>query len=256
MSSDIKRTYPHLQYYCTFVGYPKSGHSLIGSLLDAHPDIVIAHEQDALRCVKLGFPAETIYGLLINNSQQFALGGRVWNSYVYSVPGQWNGRVRKLRVIGDKKGGGTTKLLKRYPQLLDRLMQTIPLQHKFIHVMRNPFDSISTLSKIDLRGQERLIRHFSRKWEIVSQLKQNLPPRDWFDIRHEQFIGDPKTWLKKLCLFLGQEVPGDYLEDCAAIVKPVPHKSRLETQWPLESIRQVEENMKQYSFLEGYSYES
>lgn len=256
MSSVFLSAHPHLQYYCTFVGYPKSGHSLIGSLLDAHPDIVIAHEQDALRCIKLGFPAETIYGLLIDNSQRFARGGRTWNNYVYLVPGQWNGKVRELRVIGDKKGGGTTKLLKRNPQLLDRLMEIIPLQHKFVHVMRNPFDSISTLSKIDLRGQERLIRHFARKWEIISQLKQKLPASDWFDIRHEWFIGDPKRWLKKLCGFLGQETTGNYLEDCNAIVKQVPNKSRLEVRWPLETIRHVEEKMKQYPFLEGYSYES
>ena len=256
MSPDFLKIHPKLQYFCTFVGYPKSGHSLVGALLDAHPDMVVAHEQDVLRCIKLGFPAETIYGLLINNSERFAHGGRIWRGYAYSVPHQWNGSIRELRVIGDKKGGGTTKWLTRDPGLLDEMMQVIPLQHKFIHVVRNPFDSISTLGRGDPRRQNDFIQKFARKWAIVAQFKAKLPPSDWYDIRHEQFVEDPQKWLKSLCDFLGQEAPGDYLKDCATIVKPMPHKSRIETQWPVDAIKKMEENMKPYSFLEGYSFES
>lgn len=256
MSKDFLRSYPGLRYFCTFVGYPKSGHSLVGSLLDAHPHIIIAHEQNVLQCIKIGLPVETIYGLLMNNSQSFARKGRNWNGYSYLVPGQWNGRVKELRVLGDKKGGGTTKLLKRSPELLDKLLQLIPLLHKFIHVTRNPFDSMSTLSKIDKRGMERIIRHFNRKWEIVSQLKEKIPRENWFDLRHENFILDPKKWLAALCRFLGQEAPGDYLEDCAAIVNPVAHKTRLDFPWSMDAVKKVEETMKHFPFLEGYSYES
>ena len=37
--------------FCLFIGYPRSGHSLVGSLLDAHPDIAIAHEVNVLGLV-------------------------------------------------------------------------------------------------------------------------------------------------------------------------------------------------------------
>ena len=40
-----------LRSFCLFIGYPRSGHSLLGSLLDAHPDIAIAHEVNALGLV-------------------------------------------------------------------------------------------------------------------------------------------------------------------------------------------------------------
>jgi hypothetical protein len=256
MSSQFSNSHPNLRYFCMFVGYPKSGHSLVGSLLDAHPHIVIAHEQNVLQCVRLGFPLETIYGLLLNNSENFARRGRRWNRYTYLVPGQWNGRVKDLRVIGDKKGGGTTKLLKRHPELLEKFQQLIPLQHKFVHVTRNPFDSMTTLSKVDRRGMDRIIRHFFHKWEIVSRLREQIPGESWFDLRHESFIRDPKGGLETLCRFLGQEAPRDYLADCAAIVNPVPHKSRLDFPWTGDFIKDVEEKMKSVPFLEGYSYES
>ncbi len=37
-----------LHAFCMFIGYPKSGHSLVGSLLDAHPDMVIAKATNPL----------------------------------------------------------------------------------------------------------------------------------------------------------------------------------------------------------------
>ena len=33
---------------CLFIGHPRSGHSLVGAMLDAHPDLCIAHELDML----------------------------------------------------------------------------------------------------------------------------------------------------------------------------------------------------------------
>ena len=37
--------------FCLFVGYSRSGHSLVGALLDAHPEITIAHQVNGLKLV-------------------------------------------------------------------------------------------------------------------------------------------------------------------------------------------------------------
>src|SRR5213594_4458109 len=113
--SNSEEIFGDLQTYCMFIGYPMSGHSLIGALLDAHPNIVIAHELDVLRHIEEGFNKRQIYDLLLENSQISAEAGRVSgrksNVYSYAVPNQWQGRFEKLRVIGDKKGGGSTQRL-------------------------------------------------------------------------------------------------------------------------------------------------
>ena len=54
-----------LETYCMFIGYPRSGHSLVGSLLDAHPQIILAHELNALELFKRGFGARQIYIFLM-----------------------------------------------------------------------------------------------------------------------------------------------------------------------------------------------
>ncbi len=254
--SNFSASHPDLEYFCTFIGYPKSGHSLVGSLLDAHPNIVIAHELHVLKCLKLGFSREAIYSLLLQNSAYYSRRDRAWSGYSYLVPRQWNGTYKNLNVIGDKKGGGSSAMLHRHPELLEKLRETFPLRHKFIHVVRNPFDSITTLSLAVKKELKPVIRQFSQMWAVLSRLKKKIPPADFFDIYHEQFIADPGKWLTHLCGFLGQDIPGNYLDDCAGIINPIPHKSRFKINWPQEDIKAVEREIKNYPFLEKYTYDS
>ena len=39
-----KQTVENVETFVFFIGYPRSGHSIIASLMDAHPNIVIAHQ--------------------------------------------------------------------------------------------------------------------------------------------------------------------------------------------------------------------
>ena len=92
-----------IEKYCMFIGYPRSGHSLIGSLLDAHQNMVIAHELDAMKYVKYGFSKEQIFYLILENSKNFTKKGREWTGYSYLVPNQWHSRFSKLKLLAIKK---------------------------------------------------------------------------------------------------------------------------------------------------------
>ena len=67
-----------IETYCMFVGYPRSGHSIVGSFLDAHDKIIIAHELNALKFIEAGCHFKELYWLLLYNSQQFSRFGRNW----------------------------------------------------------------------------------------------------------------------------------------------------------------------------------
>ena len=41
-----------LRAFCIFVGYPRSGSTLVASMLGAHPDVVLGHEADVLGHIK------------------------------------------------------------------------------------------------------------------------------------------------------------------------------------------------------------
>ena len=144
--------FDNIETYCMFIGYPRSGHSIVGSLLDAHDRIIIAHELNALKFIEAGCEYRELYWLLLFNSQQFAQFGRTWGDYQYEVPGQWQGRFSDLRVIGDKKGGTSSMLIGRRPGMLLQLEKTVPHPVRFIHVVRNPYDNIATLARKDTGG--------------------------------------------------------------------------------------------------------
>lgn len=108
-----------------FIGYPRSGHSLVGSLLDAHQHAIVAQELDALRFVEAGFGRYQLYQLLLDNFRRFAWRGREWTGYACEVSNQWQGRFDELHVIGYKKCGRSTLRLAEDPGLLHRLQKTV-----------------------------------------------------------------------------------------------------------------------------------
>ena len=249
-----RRNFDDLDTYCMFIGYPRSGHSLVGSLLDAHPEMIFAHELGVLKYVHARFTKRQIYYLLLNNSRRFTERGR-GRHFSYAVPGQWQGRYKKLRVIGDKHGEGASLRLRARPYLLDRLRKTIGLRIKFIHVVRNSYDNISTISNRQHMGLPDSIEYYFSLCETVSKTRKQIEKRDWFELKHESLIASPRVSLEHLCRFLGAQPADDYLSDCARIVYQVPHRSRYDVPWDAELINIVEKRMRQFSFLQGYSFE-
>lgn len=264
------RSYRHeerfdgVKTYCMFVGYPKSGHSLLGSLLDAHPNAIIAHELDALRYLEVGFGRRQLYQLLLENSQGYARAGREWNVYSYQVPNQWQGRFERLSLIGDKKGGLSTLRLDSKPGLLRKLRETVGVEVKFVHVVRNPYDNISTMlrdgiTNRNLESHERGLRYsiedYFHRCAVVRDLKERTQDTDMFDLRHESLVEDPGLHLGRLCNFLDLEYSEQYLQDCASIVFESPTKSRYKVAWDADSIRTVRGRISEFDFLRGYSYE-
>ena len=242
--------------YCMFIGYPRSGHSLVGSLLDAHPNIVIAHEADALRMVEGGAALEEFLLALVKNSAEYAQAGRTETGYSYNVPGQWQGRFSRLQVVGDKKGGQTSLALLRSPQLLDRLQGLLGgIALRLIHVIRNPFDNSTTITTRGRTFAEAVDLYFSQ-CDSVANTKRRTESGTVFDLRHEDVIEDPRQSLEQLCRFLDVESPPDYVEACTGIVYRNPSRTRCKIEWTPEMITVVQQRMAQYDYLSGYTYDA
>jgi hypothetical protein len=245
-----------IERFCLFVGYPRSGHSLVGSLLDAHPDMIIAHELHVLRYLRYGFSREQIFALLLERSRTHAGAGRTATGYSYSVPNQWQGRFRRLRVIGDKRGGTSIRKLTSRPHLLARLRERIGLPLRFVHVVRNPFDNVATIHR---RGRSRdlarSIDHYLGMVSGVERLLAGLAPGESLDVRHDELLVDPRRELGRLAAFLGVDAPDDWLRDCASIVWQAPSRTRDEIEWPTALRERVAKEIERVPFLAGYAFD-
>ncbi len=245
-----------VERYCMFVGYPRSGHSLVGSLLDAHPDVAIAHELDALGYFEAGFSVPQIYWLILDKDRAFTESGREWMGYRYVVSNQWQGRVRKLRVIGDKKGGSSTLRCQEKPDLLPMFRRAVGVPLKLIHVVRNPYDNISTI----FRRQQQPTLAASIDWyfsmcDTVSRVMEDAEDGSLTTLRLEALVSDAKAVLADLCAFLGVEGSAEYLNDCADLVWASPQRTREDAGWTAEEIARVRERMKRFPYLDGYGFE-
>ena len=105
---DLYKAYSHVNTIVFFIGYPRSRHSLLGSLLDAHPHMVISDETMAFNRWKartdqwMQHSIYAYYDTMFRASHRAVSHGRrsrVFNdtvvnkssAYGYYVPNQWQG---------------------------------------------------------------------------------------------------------------------------------------------------------------------
>jgi len=238
---------------CLFIGYQRSGHSLVGSLLDAHPQMAIAHELDALFYLKHGFHPREILYLMLEVSRMHGQIGRRWGEYTYHVPGQWQGRHTQLEVIGDKKGGMTTMRIARNPALLKQVMTRFGKRKRFIHVLRNPYDNIAAMVQHGQSLKAAVAEYFKLLGTNRAIIKR-VGADAVATLHHEDLVADPRGELSRLCEFLGVTAAPDYLEACASIVFAAPRQPRHKILWHPEILRMLERRIAAKPMIERYRF--
>ena len=266
------------------IGFPRSGSSLCGYLLTAHPNIVMADEptvsginkRDIKRINEVerskidvlyeaNLPEMFDYILSIDhvrwrrvlcreNTESPIWRGVQHQRYVH-VPNQYQGRCKELKVIGVKRSRVNVGVLSRgkiLENLKDKLEES-NIALKFIFTVRNPYDMIATTSQI--KHISARIEKFNNFCEANMRLLKQIDTRDVFVSSHEDMVKDPSSQLTKLCDFLQVPVPAGYLDDCASQVGEL-HRSRLKHDWTKDEKHKVASLIKKYDFFQGYDWES
>ena len=193
--------------------------------------------------------------MLLENSRESARLGRRTPAYDYIVPGQWQGKYRTLKVIGDKRGGLSTRYLGGNPSLIDKLRRTVGVKVLYLHVIRNPYDNIATMSrKRPDKNLEKAAENYFGLSRRMTTIREHVDSADRLDTRHEELIEDPKGCLTRYCRFLGLDAPPDYLEACAGIVYKSPHQSRHSVEWTPALLDAVAREIDQRPYLKGYTF--
>jgi hypothetical protein len=243
---------------CIFLGHVKSGGTLIGALLDAHPNAAVADEIDVLRYLTAGFSREQIFDLLLKGARREARKGRVTGRrlgpYSLAVPTQWQGRYDVLRVIGESRAGPTTRRFGHDPRLLPRLCERMGhVRTRFIHVVRNPYDPIAAMIVRGRRSFEDASSDYARQCRTLLELRERIDPEDLLTVRYEGFVRAPREGLERVCAFLGLEGSHDYLAACARTVDPMFRPERHRIEWRPQDVDAVRALIEQIPFLGRYA---
>lgn len=244
-----------VEIFCLFIGYPRSGHSVVGSVIDAHPEAIAAHRLNSLKYVELGDPFEQILQMALLNATRFDRGGRKLTAYSYTIDGLWQGRYSRLRVVCDQEGERNVVALSRNPALLERLRGLTRCGLRFIHVVRNYYDNITTMALRSLQKLESTSDRYFALCDSVAAVGKILPAGSILNIRHEDLIARPAEAIRRVADFLTLPLDDDYIARCKAVLYESPHRSRDKLKWSPELIERVAERANAYPWLAGYRYD-
>jgi hypothetical protein len=276
-----------IRVFLFFVGHARSGHRIIGSLLDAHPRIFISHEFNLFNQFSVIDKSqnltwkENLHNLIYGKNTDL----RQSRSDL-KVDGLWQGKF--IEVIGYKNGDTTARayyedskiFLRNYQKLKSEV--SVPL--RIIHTLRNPFDIVSTSVVINSVNKARFkelkrvfasnsshtgverrytihnkplvyghINMFFKRIDAVMKLIKMFGRENVLDVHNYDLVSNPRATLSKILNFLGVAATDHYLDTCAAKVKS-PSRSRNMVVWTPELILEMEDRMFNFEVFDRYSF--
>lgn len=135
--AELFQLYDGVETFVMFIGYPRSSHSLVGALLDAHPQIIVTHEHhliqkwdiygdDAIK--NTGMQKYLLfYNLHSQSTWQASFGSRAKEPaflddgvYSYNVPGAWQGTFSgKIKVnLSNGLGSDSSRVHNIFAEIL------------------------------------------------------------------------------------------------------------------------------------------
>jgi hypothetical protein len=246
-----RRDFDAVERFVVFAGYPRSGHSLVGAMLNAHRDAVVAHELDIARLLLGGCGRDRLYAEILARAFRFDREGNRSN-YDYQVPGQWQGRFDRLRVVGDKRGGAFTRALAGHPDLLPRLRRVAGVPLRVLHVVRDPLDNIAAIAIWNRLSLDDAIDFYFAHCRTTAGLPASCAGDELATVHHEDMVREPRAVLARLLAWLGLAPAADHLDACAGIVFPRPTRTRGKLAWSAAQLSRVERAARAYAFLDRY----
>ena len=184
----------------------------------------------------------------------------------YRIFDQWQGRFERLAIIGDCSPDSNTEVLaKKHCEPLSAFSEKIQLPLKFIFLVRNPYDIISSQvissysSKKPKEKFDMIVPKFIESCELREKFLAritSMPEYSVFIWHLEDHIANPQRKLAELCSFLNIESTESYLDACAKIFYKKPKQSRHLINWPEKHKASVSATIKQYNFFSHYRWTS
>ena len=274
-----------VKFYVFFVGVERSGHSIVGAILDSHPHIVISNEFNVFRNLpRIPYISKSLlFNKIWRTSYQKATAKKsslhsTDKGYSLAIDNLYQGMYESyIDVIGDKMGGDTSVLYFTDPvefeyqlNMLRDIIDKIPF--KVFHVIRNPFDNIATIALYEYisfqveialikSGNETLtldtarifsaITHFFLRYQAAEDIKQRFD-LDVMEIHNKDLISNPKVIIQNICVFLNVFCSDEYLNTVSDKIFKDESKTRYNVLWTNDHITKVKENILKHDNLKQY----
>jgi Sulfotransferase family len=255
-----RRAFRDVEHFLIFIGYPHSGSTLVGSLLNAHPEAVVSHEANILRYVKPGITRQQLFALVLEGDRRFAAVGRRWMHIDYALPGTHQGTFDHLRVVGDKMAQRASRQIYADPSVLDRLRRIVGVPIRVLYLTRNPFDNIASMASPSMtqrppKSLSEVVERYRGLADAVDDVRRRLESEELLTLSYESVSADPARRMSEICRFIGVDATESFLETCARAIRPGASRSRDRITWPSEERRAVDELIAAHPTLHRYTFD-
>lgn len=250
------RRFDEVHTCAQFVGFPRSGGTLLGALLDSHRDALIAHEADLLRYARFPFRRSHLLAILDEAHTRFLDRGCEWEGYSYAIDGGYQETVGRVKVVGDKMPARASARLRQAPELLSNLERRLGLRVATIILTRNPFDNIATIQSRAGISLAEATTFYARLCEGVSVAIDTAASQDLLIVRLEDLISDCRRELTRCLSHLELAADDDYFNRAESLVYSSPQRSRRRIQWDRYTLSWIDSIVEQHKWLHGYSFDS
>ena len=267
-----------------FAGHQRSCHSIVGSIIDAHPHVILApmfnpfveysHSLEDLPTKEKLF--KKFYQAAKRSTKTFR--SKDPKGYSLAIEGLFQGTFKdKVDVIGSI--GANSRPYshdpKQFRTLFTKMREEIGIPVDVIRVIRNPYDIIATAALyheynvsavVDFKKQQSK----GKLWNRVKVSEQLEKFSQWYfkllrgtegiihlvddhiDVLCEGLIANPKGTIRKVCDFLQLKCSEDYVTKCAAKVFPSTSTTRKIVEWPSYVLDYIKTSAKDFPYLKEY----
>ena len=220
--------------YLFFIGSGRTGSTLVGQLINYHPNCLISNENrflDALFHEKEA-PEVNFKRMLVSAMAQFQSGlenaphfkknlsryQSRWKDMSYLAQDE-DFHKKEIKVIGDKKAGGTTGLYRKSPEKFMRIVEQLETEHQmcFLQVVRNPaIAARSYMASHKVPTFNEACQKVIDDTVTAARIQGHVS--FYHSLHYEDLLGNPTAELTKLLSWLNLETPQPWFSKIQHVV--------------------------------------
>lgn len=216
--------------YLLFLGSGRTGSSVVGQVMNCHPNILVSNESRALQfCFKNDLSLTQVtpsvckeaiwdlrYGTKQYDDEDKKPYAKLWQRDWVNISELRPQKKGDIKYVGDKKQGGNTKILManrdKWPKTLD--MKMVP-----ITVMRNPVEVLASYLALGSdRNDQTLQETIDNIFHDMGLGYRFIRGNGGIAIKYESLLSDHREWCISLCKALDLEANEDWINIVGKIV--------------------------------------
>lgn len=263
-----------IRSFVMFMGFGRSGHSVVGQVLNAHPNALVADEAPIFDELGASPSMRETVDYLVRWDQAFALKGYNKDSFIrknehltrlfslrgkarnFRFPGLLQGYVQLPSLLGNSKAGYTSRYIAEQPEVVSSFETAVGVPLKFICILRNPFDMIA--SGVRRRGAsfDEIASNFEQMAQYVESSLATLVDHEVLMLRQEDFLLNVEASLERIFDFLELPLNTEYKKIVQKRLFAEPSKTRYKVPEIEENKSRIQRLIDNHQFFAGYSYQS